>query len=38
MKMSASCVTVSSEIETFHLAGKLFKPEDKQLKIVSGSP
>lgn len=32
------CVTVSPETETFHPAGKLFKPEGKELNVASGSP
>lgn len=31
------CVTVSSNIETFHPAGKLLRQEHKQLKTSSGS-
>jgi len=31
------CVTVSAEIETFHLLRKLLNQESKQLKIAPGS-
>ena len=36
--VSTCCVTVSSEIETFHLAGKLLKQEGKQLKELQEVP
>lgn len=38
MRRATCYVTIYTKIETFHLAGKLFKQGDKQLKKTSGSP
>lgn len=38
IRVSACCIAVFLEIETFHPAGKLLEADANQLQTVSGSP